>query len=265
MFDDQNASAGSPPPNLPFQPPEDMLAGIENDSQVNPSASPDALSAGLLKPKSSSSIPPTPPPVSTLPLSYATKPPILGKVLGAAVGIVALGAVGFGGWYLYSRVLKGSPESSVKDESTTTLPVVTIPTATPEVTLPIASSTTPVLTGDMTDTDHDGLTDEEEKKYGTDLTKTDTDNDGLSDFDEIKVWSTNPTNPDTDGDSYKDSDEVKNGYNPHGPGKLFPPPTSATTTVAPSPSIPALPSTSSTSSTFSPTNPSTSATSVPRI
>ncbi len=48
------------------------------------------------------------------------------------------------------------------------------------------------------DSDNDGLADELEKIYGTDL-----------------------NNPDTDGDGFKDGEEVKNGYNPKGPGKLF--------------------------------------------
>jgi hypothetical protein len=47
------------------------------------------------------------------------------------------------------------------------------------------------------DSDNDGLTNAEEKQYGTD-----------------------PQNPDTDGDGYKDGEEVKNGYNPLGSGKL---------------------------------------------
>lgn len=47
------------------------------------------------------------------------------------------------------------------------------------------------------DSDNDGLTDLEEKNFGTDL-----------------------NNPDTDGDGYLDGEEVKNGYNPNGPGKL---------------------------------------------
>lgn len=47
------------------------------------------------------------------------------------------------------------------------------------------------------DADNDGLTNAEEKKYGTD-----------------------PLNPDTDGDGYKDGEEVKAGYNPLGSGKL---------------------------------------------
>jgi hypothetical protein len=49
----------------------------------------------------------------------------------------------------------------------------------------------------LTDTDGDGLTDEEETTYGTD-----------------------PNNPDSDGDGYPDGDEVLAGYNPLGEGTL---------------------------------------------
>jgi hypothetical protein len=49
----------------------------------------------------------------------------------------------------------------------------------------------------LTDTDNDGLYDDEEEKYGTDI-----------------------NNSDSDGDGYSDGDEVKNGYNPNGEGKL---------------------------------------------
>lgn len=47
------------------------------------------------------------------------------------------------------------------------------------------------------DTDGDGLTDEAEAEYGTDI-----------------------NNPDTDGDGYLDGEEVQNGFNPNGPGTL---------------------------------------------
>lgn len=47
----------------------------------------------------------------------------------------------------------------------------------------------------------------------------DTDKDGLSDADE-KKYGTDPKNPDTDHDGFKDGEEVKNGYNPLGKGKL---------------------------------------------
>jgi len=48
----------------------------------------------------------------------------------------------------------------------------------------------------------------------------DSDNDGLTDVQE-KIYGTDPHNPDTDGDGFKDGAEVKSGYNPKGPGKLI--------------------------------------------
>lgn len=50
---------------------------------------------------------------------------------------------------------------------------------------------------DQVDSDEDGLTDEEEAVYGTDL-----------------------ADPDTDGDGYTDGGEVAAGYDPNGSGKL---------------------------------------------
>lgn len=71
-----------------------------------------------------------------------------------------------------------------------------------------------------TDQDLDGLTDVEEKKYGTDPKKADTDGDGITDKDEITIYHTNPLKADTDGDGVKDGEEVRRGTNPNGPGKL---------------------------------------------
>ncbi|MFH1187647.1 MAG: thrombospondin type 3 repeat-containing protein, partial [bacterium] len=51
--------------------------------------------------------------------------------------------------------------------------------------------------GTAEDDDKDGLTNQEEIFYGTDI-----------------------NNPDTDGDGFSDGDEVKNGYNPNGYNKL---------------------------------------------
>lgn len=70
------------------------------------------------------------------------------------------------------------------------------------------------------DTDHDGLTDEEEIMLGTNPSLVDTDRDGLFDYEEVKVYKTDPRKSDTDGDGFTDGQEVKNGYNPNGPGSL---------------------------------------------
>ncbi|MDO8617899.1 MAG: calcium-binding protein [Candidatus Uhrbacteria bacterium] len=47
---------------------------------------------------------------------------------------------------------------------------------------------------------------------------TDSDQDGLTDEQELKL-GTDPHNPDTDGDGYPDGEEVQKGYNPLGAGK----------------------------------------------
>lgn len=61
----------------------------------------------------------------------------------------------------------------------------------------ILSTGSDEIEDEVSDTDSDGLSNEEEETYGTD-----------------------PDNPDTDGDSYPDGQEVKAGYNPLGAGNL---------------------------------------------
>jgi hypothetical protein len=56
---------------------------------------------------------------------------------------------------------------------------------------------------------------EEKKDYGldSDNDELDSDNDGLTDSEE-KEYGTDPNNPDTDSDGYTDSEEIDNGYDP---------------------------------------------------
>lgn len=63
----------------------------------------------------------------------------------------------------------------------------------------------------MFDDDFDGLPNEIEKKFGTDIKKFDTDGDGLSDSREILFYYTDPLKQDSDGDGIKDGDENKSG------------------------------------------------------
>ncbi len=72
----------------------------------------------------------------------------------------------------------------------------------------------------QTDKDLDGLSDEEEKKLGTNPNMADTDGDGLLDGDEVNFYHTDPLKADTDADGFKDGYEVERGYSPLGPGKL---------------------------------------------
>ena len=61
----------------------------------------------------------------------------------------------------------------------------------------------------VTDTDGDGLTDEEEEALGTDPENPDTDGDGLSDGEEVLgEMVSDPLDPDTDGDGVWDADDV---------------------------------------------------------
>jgi outer membrane protein OmpA-like peptidoglycan-associated protein len=61
---------------------------------------------------------------------------------------------------------------------------------------------------DDDDDDNDGLTNGEERRYGTDPKNPDTDSDGLKDGEEVKRYRTNPLRSDTDGDGLTDGDEV---------------------------------------------------------
>jgi len=60
----------------------------------------------------------------------------------------------------------------------------------------------------VTDTDQDGITDDQEIILGSDANNPDTDGDGLLDGEEVTVFRTDPTNVDTDGDTLQDGAEV---------------------------------------------------------
>ena len=65
----------------------------------------------------------------------------------------------------------------------------------------------------VVDTDHDGLSDDEEQSLGTDPELPDTDQDGVDDGQEVEL-GTDPLKVDTDGDGYSDGDEVHAGTDP---------------------------------------------------
>lgn len=60
---------------------------------------------------------------------------------------------------------------------------------------------------DTTDTDGDGLPDEIEKYFGTDISSDDSDGDGLNDYIETAVLGYDPLNADTDNNGVPDADE----------------------------------------------------------
>ncbi|WP_135534002.1 hypothetical protein [Halostella pelagica] len=64
------------------------------------------------------------------------------------------------------------------------------------------------------DDDRDGLTNEQERRVGTDPTEADTDGDGLNDGAEVLTYNTDPTETDTDNDGLDDGREVTIGTDP---------------------------------------------------
>lgn len=64
---------------------------------------------------------------------------------------------------------------------------------------------------DITDTDNDGLPDEIEKYYGTNVFSDDTDGDGLNDYIEVAVLGYDPLSIDTDNDGIQDAEEDLDG------------------------------------------------------
>jgi hypothetical protein len=168
----------------------------------------------------------TPPPYGTVMPSETgwknNKMMVFGLLFGGLLVIVA------GGYFGLRLAIKGNQtidntidNSLIQQETKNVEAIPEVPqAATSEIQNTASPIIEPVNPG-PTDTDLDGLTDEEETVIGTGITNSDTDLDGLTDREEAKVYKTNPINPDTDGDGYKDGEEVGNGYNPNGSGKLL--------------------------------------------
>ena len=168
------------------------------------------------------------------------EPTAIKRILVASIVLVVVAIIGFAVWYFVIRKPAAMPAPKVV--APTTAPVVEAPAIvqpeTPVVADPNivnvdatgpAKIPEPVIekpadvplpvTDTQKDTDKDGLTDDQEKKLGTDPTNPDTDADGLNDGAEVNIWGTDPLNKDTDNDGFTDGQEVLNGFNPKGTGK----------------------------------------------
>lgn len=246
MFDDlkqQSGQAGNgmpqnqntPPPApttpvAPSQPMSDMFDSVDPIPQSNLGAvtKPSAVQSGKIKPVSNTSYTPSQSETSLDPMMFAETPSNkLNKIIIILVVVLLLVALGFGVYYLFVVRAKIVPPNNNQNTNQETNTNSQINTNEPDMT----DSDFDGLTDEeeaqygtnalLADTDGDGLSDREEiKVYNTDPLVMDTDNDGLNDGDEVLVWNTDPKNPDTDGDGYPDGTEVQNGYSPTGPGRL---------------------------------------------
>lgn len=111
----------------------------------------------------------------------------------------------------------------------------------PPVSAQVRSLACPEQWGGLPDTDRDGLPDQVEEFYQTNVQRADTDSDGFTDGEEVRMgydprrsagnprldtdgdgllehdecrWRTDPQNPDTDGDGFQDGQEVRNKFDP---------------------------------------------------
>lgn len=252
------ASKSAPPPNLPGAgmaapplPPEpesappppqgmaaprtggvdDIFSGVERSTPVvrapRPSAPPvrPGVPGGVGQPATS----PQPFPTDEERAAIAKQPPLFAsrKFTILLVSLLLVVALGGGGWYAYIVLVARGTQSGTSPTGGTQ-PIIGVtpvtspsPIGTPTPPNPMGSATpSPVPAETTLDSDHDGLTDEEETKFGTNLFATDTDADGLTDRDEVRAFNSDPKNPDSDGDGFTDGTEVMNGYSPIGPGKI---------------------------------------------
>jgi cell wall-associated NlpC family hydrolase len=136
-----------------------------------------------------------------------------GKVVEAANHIAGVREADAGSRFDFAAVIPG-----ISDGSATPLAepdALGTSMADPLPTTPVVAQPLPELGGP--DSDHDGLSDALERRYGLDPLRADTDGDGLSDADELVKYHTDPRSADTDGDRLNDAFELAQGLDPTSP------------------------------------------------
>lgn len=262
MFEDTPPAAprSSPPQNLPLE-PEDILAAVEGAAApaVTAPERPDALEAGKLKKKVAEAsalgaelLPKAEGNIAVLPEEYATRGPIIGKVVMGVLAVLFVGIVAWGGWWMWKkRAAPAIEPAPAVAPAGATLPALSPVTSTNAEDVRQMENDS-LLFGEPRDTDRDGLDDVREGERGTGVNNPDSDNDGLLDGEEVvtfrtdplnvdtdsdglpdrsetKVWNTDPLNPDSDSDGHSDGKEIYNAFNPLGAGKLVNLPPGVTT------------------------------------
>jgi cell wall-associated NlpC family hydrolase len=133
-----------------------------------------------------------------------------GKVVEAANPRVGVRESTAGHRFEYAAVVPGiSDGSATPIASPITEPLSTL------VTAPAVAPPPPPLGGP--DSDHDGLSDALERRYGLDPMRADTDGDNLTDAQEMVTYGTDARKADTDGDGLNDAFELAQGLDPRSP------------------------------------------------
>lgn len=123
--------------------------------------------------------------------------------------------VGYGSFDTPCAALEGSqPGAEVPGAQLVAPTTSPAPATIDDVVTPTTGATT--TTFSPTDTDGDGLDNDQEAEIGSDPNDPDTDDDGLIDGEEVFL-GTDPTNPDTDGDGTTDLEEEQAGTSPLDP------------------------------------------------
>ena len=220
----QSSVAAAPPANLPTgsasrHEPEDILSAVDQ-SEI-----------AVQRPATEQPLRETPPPSMPPVAKSEVAEPVFKrdqKIIVLVVVVVLAGAgVAFGGWYAYNQFGLGQKAPAVNTSQANVNQNTNQPASNQNVNQPGGqvnqnfNVSPPQPPAPPVDTDRDGLTDEEERLYGTSPNSPDTDGDGLTDRDEVKVFKTDPYLPDSDYDGFTDGEEVRNGYDPKGPGRLL--------------------------------------------
>lgn len=220
-----------PPSNLPTNPvnpepapirPGELQSG-EPEDIFSPTSHTDAQPFGSVAPADSAGKPIAPQPqeqvVIKQPIIASRKAVLIGGVI---LGVLAVAAIGFGIFRFVRQAAEippvVAPETAVLEE-TETQEIPSLPGAVYEEPSAAPGSATEQLP--PSDSDSDGIIDNDETARGTDPQNPDSDNDNLLDGEEVNTYQTDPLNADTDGDTFLDGQEVQNGYNPKGDGRLF--------------------------------------------
>ncbi len=137
------------------------------------------------------------------------------------------------GYFVYKYILETPPEAEIPVSVLTPKPK---PTTSNQPTTPKSEITSlwlqkyfkfseckeEQLCGDKSDPDHDGLTNVDEFKLGTDPNNPDSDSEGIADGDEVNIFDTSPLQISTTGSSkYSDADDARSGYDSKTPGKKY--------------------------------------------